>query len=61
MTIVFEMLIALVLSHIIVMGLDISTCISFKVCFIHRIYVEKVVATIYSTSVVDREIEPFSY
>jgi hypothetical protein len=53
----FEILMALVLSQNIIMGSSYSTCISFKVCFIHSTLVQHVVAAIYSASGVDKDIE----
>jgi hypothetical protein len=39
------------------MGSSYSTCISVKVCFIHRTCVQHVVVAIYSALVVDKDID----
>jgi hypothetical protein len=48
---------ALVLLQYIGMGSSYSTCIYVRVCFIQRTYVQPVVSAIYSTSVVDKDID----
>jgi hypothetical protein len=53
----FEMLIALVLSLSIEIGFLCSILMSCSVSFIHRICVQQVVVSMYSSSVVDNEIE----
>jgi hypothetical protein len=50
---------ALVLSQNIRMGSSYSTCISFKVCFIHSTWVQHVVVAMYSASVVDKDTEDY--
>jgi hypothetical protein len=47
----------LALSQYIGMGSSYSTCISIRVCFIHRTYVQHVVAAIYYALVVDKDID----
>jgi hypothetical protein len=50
----------LVLSQYIGMGSSYSTCISVRVCVIHRTCVQHVVVAIYSTSAVDKDIDDCS-
>jgi len=58
MTEFLEMLMAHFLSHNIGIGSVNSTCLYFKVYFIHRICVQQVVAVIYSALLVEKERGP---
>ncbi len=52
-----EMLMALVLSHKMSIGSSNFTWKSYRVCFIHRIWVQHATVAMYYASTVDREIE----
>ena len=53
----FKILIALVLSQNMGIGSSYVTCMSCRLCFIQRTWVQHVVATTYSASAVERVIE----